>query len=176
MTYPTGTAARLIEVALAEVGTVEEGDNLTKYGKFMKADGLPWCGSFVNWCADQAGVKIPSMVSTAAGANKMKDLGRWITDKPQVGDLCFMDFPHDGIDRISHIGIVVKVGTTSVLCIEGNTSGTGDQRNGGMVMIKRRNIGKEIVGFARARLVAHSGELPTVEIPDEAPKKGKKKK
>ena len=176
MTYPTGTAARLIEVALAEVGTVEEGDNLTKYGKFMKADGLPWCGSFVNWCADQAGVKIPSMVSTALGANRMKDLGRWITDKPQVGDLCFMDFPHDGIDRISHIGIVAKVGTTSVLCIEGNTSGTGDQRNGGMVMIKQRYIGKEIVGFARARLVAYSGELPTVEIPDETPKKGKKKK
>jgi hypothetical protein len=176
MTYPSGTAARLIEVALTEVGTVEEGDNLTKYGKFMKADGLPWCGSFVNWCADQAGIKIPSMVSTAAGANKMKDLGRWIAEKPQIGDLCFMDFPHDGIDRISHIGIVAKVGTTSVFCIEGNTSGTGDQRNGGMVMVKQRYIGKEIVGFARARLVAYSGEYPAVEIPDEAPKKGKKKK
>jgi hypothetical protein len=175
MTYPTGTAAQLVEVALAEVGTIEEGDNLTKYGKFMKADGLPWCGSFVNWCADQAGIKIPSMVSTAAGANKMKDLGRWITEKPQVGDLCFMDFPHDGIDRISHIGIVVKAGTTSVICVEGNTSGTGDQRNGGMVMIKRRAIGKEVVGFARPKLVAYSGEYPAVEIPDEAPKKGKKK-
>jgi hypothetical protein len=176
MTYPTGTAARLVEVALAEVGTIEEGDNLTKYGKFMKADGLPWCGSFVNWCADQAGVKIPSMVSTAAGANKMKDLGRWITDKPQVGDFCFMDFPHDGIDRISHIGIVAKVEAGFVICVEGNTSGTGDQRNGGMVMIKRRAIGKEVVGFARARLVAYSGELPAVEIHEEAPKKGKKKK
>ena len=176
MTYPTGTAARLVEVALAEVGTIEEGDNLTKYGKFMKADGLPWCGSFVNWCADQAGIKIPSMVSTAAGANKLKDIGRWITDKPQVGDLCFMDFPHDGIDRISHIGIVVKAGATSVICVEGNTSGSGDQRNGGMVMIKRRAIGKEIVGFGRPKLVAYSGEYPAVEIPDEAPKKGNKKK
>ena len=176
MTYPTGTAARLVEVALAEVGTIEEGDNLTKYGKFMKADGLPWCGSFVNWCADQAGFKIPTMVSTAAGANKMKDLGRWIDLKPQVGDLCFMDFPHDGIDRISHIGIVVKAGATSVICVEGNTSGTGDQRNGGMVMIKRRYIGKEIVGFGRPKLVAYSGEYPAVEIPDEAPKKGNKKK
>ena len=176
MTYPTGTAARFIEVALAEVGTIEEGDNLTKYGKFMKADGLPWCGSFVNWCADQAGVKIPSMVSTAAGANKMKDLGRWIADKPQAGDLCFMDFPHDGIDRISHIGIVAKVETGFVVCIEGNTSGSGDQRNGGMVMIKRRAIGKEVVGFARARLSAYSGEFPAVEIQEEAPKKGKKKK
>jgi hypothetical protein len=115
------------------------------------------------------------MVSTAAGANKMKDLGRWIAEKPQVGDLCFMDFPHDGIDRISHIGIVVKAGATSVICVEGNTSGSGDQRNGGMVMIKRRAIGKEVVGFARPKLVAYSGEYPAVEIPDETPKKGKKK-
>ncbi len=44
--YPDGTNARLIEVAAAEVGTIEEGDNLTKYGKFTKADGLPWCGSY----------------------------------------------------------------------------------------------------------------------------------
>jgi len=174
--YPDGTAARIIQVALGEVGTVETGENLTKYGKFTKADGLPWCGSFVNWCFDQAGVKIPSMVSTAAGAHKIKELGRWIEDKPQLGDLCFMDFPHDGIDRISHIGIVVKVGQSSVLTIEGNTSGDGDQRNGGMVMLKRRYIGKEIVGFGRVRLAAYDGEYPVVEpIPMAKPTKEKKK-
>jgi hypothetical protein len=115
------------------------------------------------------------MVSTAAGAHKMKELGRWIEDKPQLGDLCFMDFPHDGIDRISHIGIVVKVGATSVYCIEGNTSGTGDQRNGGMVMIKQRYIGKEIVGFARARLTTYAGEYPVVEPIQKAKPKEKKK-
>jgi hypothetical protein len=174
--YPDGTAARIIDVALAEVGTVETGENLTKYGKFTKADGLPWCGSFVNWCFDQAGVKLPSMVSTAAGAHKMKELGRFFEAAPQLGDLCFMDFPHDGIDRISHIGIVVKVGQSSVLTIEGNTSGDGDQRNGGMVMLKRRYIGKEIVGFARVRLAAYDGQYPVVEpIPMAKPTKEKKK-
>ena len=174
--YPDGTAARIIEVALAEVGTVETGDNLTKYGNFTKADGLPWCGSFVNWCFDQAKVKIPSMVSTAAGAHKMKELGRFFEASPQLGDLCFMDFPHDDIDRISHIGIVVKVGQSSVLTIEGNTSGDGDQRNGGMVMLKRRYIGKEIVGFGRVRLLAYDGEYPVVEpIPMAKPTKEKKK-
>jgi len=173
--YPDGSAARIIEVALAEIGTVETGENLTKYGKFTKADGLPWCGSFCNWVFDAAKVKIPSMVSTAAGAHKMKELGRWIEEKPQLGDLCFMDFPHDGIDRISHIGIVVKVGASSVLTIEGNTSGNGDQRNGGMVMLKQRYIGKEIVGFARARLVAYDGEYPVVEPIQKAKPKEKKK-
>ena len=173
--YPDGTAARIIEVALAEVGTIETGENLTKYGKFTKADGLPWCGSVCNWVFDQAKVKIPSMVATAMGQHKMKELGRWIEEKPQLGDLCFMDFPHDGVDRISHIGIVVKVGTSSVLCIEGNTSGDGDQRNGGMVMLKQRYIGKEIVGFARARLVAYDGEYPLVEPIQKVKPKEKKK-
>ena len=172
MIYPVGSAAALIEVALAEVGTIEKGENLTKYGKFTKADGLPWCGSFVNWCANEAGVKIPSMVGTAAGAQKMKDLGRW-NDVPKLGDFCFMDFPHDGVDRISHIGIVVKVGLKSVLCIEGNTSGTGDQRNGGMVMVKERFLGKEIVGFARPKFVEYAGQFPVVTLP-KAATKGKK--
>ena len=145
MSYPDGTNARLIEVAAAEVGTIEEGDNLTKYGKFMKADGLPWCGSFVNWCAAQTGVKIPNVVSTAAGAHKFKEMQRWST-MPQLGYLAFMDFPHDGVDRISHIGIVVKDnGDGTVTCIEGNTAPDkkGDQRNGGQVCLKVRAYKKK---------------------------------
>jgi hypothetical protein len=70
--FPQGTLPRLIEVALAEVGTAETGNNETKYGKHMKADKLPWCGSFLNWCADQAGVKVPNVVSTKAGAEAFK--------------------------------------------------------------------------------------------------------
>lgn len=174
MKYPTGTAPALIEIALAEVGTIEEGDNLTKYGAFTKANGLPWCGSFVNWCAHQAGVKIHSVVGTAVGAHKFKEIARWYESEPQAGDLAFMDFPHDGVDRISHIGIVAAVKGNTVICIEGNTSGTGDQRNGGMVMIKERTIGKEVVGFGRPKFVPYKGEFPAVEVPAETKKKGKK--
>jgi hypothetical protein len=179
MTFPQGTSARLIEVAAAEVGTVEEGDNLTKYGKFMRADGLPWCGSFVNWCADQAGIKLSSMVSTAAGAHRLKEVNRW-SNMPQLGYLAFMDFPNDGVDRISHVGIVVGlIDKKTCLTIEGNTSGGGDQRNGGMVMVKVRSYapGKEIVGFGVPKVVAYNGEFPKVEIPSGAKpkKKGKKK-
>ena len=172
MTYPQGTAAAVIAAALAEVGTIEQGDNLTKYGEYTGANGLPWCGSFVNYVCAMSGVKIPNMVSTAAGAQKMKDQGRWHT-MPVLGDLCFMDFPHDGVDRISHIGIVVKVGKSSVLCVEGNTSGTGDQRNGGMVMTKQRFLGKEIVGFARPKYAEYAGEYPIVELPKVAKKEKK---
>jgi hypothetical protein len=178
MNYPTGTNARLIEVAAAEVGTIEEGDNLTKYGKFTNADGLPWCGSFVNWCAAQAGVKIHSVVSTAVGAHKFKEINRW-SNIPQLGYLAFMDFPHDGVDRISHIGIVVGlIDNKTCLTIEGNTSGTGDQRNGGMVMIKVRGFGegKEIVGFGIPKFTPYKGEFPSVEMPKAAAKPTKEKK
>lgn len=176
--YPDGTAHRFIQVALGEIGYVEKPENLTKYGEFTKANGLPWCGSFVNWCAHQAGMKLPSMVATAVGAQRMKDVGRW-DSKPQIGDLAFFDFPHDGIDRISHIGIVVKVDEKAVFTVEGNTAPTGgDQRNGGMVMLKHRafGAGTSIVGFARPKFVPFAGEYPAVELDEEAIKPKKKKK
>ena len=63
-----------------------------------------------------------------------------------------------------------------------NTSGSGDQRNGGMVMVKQRTIGKEVVGFGRPKYVPYKGEYPAVsfdiEIPSKKPsilKKEKKK-
>ena len=174
MSYPLGTAAALIETAKAEIGVIEEGENLTKYGEFTKANGLPWCGSFINWICAQSNVKIHSVVGTAIGAHKFKEINRW-HETPEVGDLAFMDFPHDGIDRISHVGIVVKVGTNTVLTIEGNTSGTGDQRNGGMVMVKRRTIGKEIVGFGRPKFVPYKGAMPDVDLPDSGDKPKKEK-
>ena len=86
-----------------------------------------------------------------------------------------MDFPHDGIDRVSHIGIVVGVKAKTVITIEGNTSGTGDQRNGGMVMIKERAFGsgKEVVGFGRPKFVAYAGDYPVVEVPTQSAAKPK---
>jgi hypothetical protein len=177
MTYPTGTSAKVIEVAIAEIGTVEEGDNLTKYGEFTKANGLPWCGSFCNWVFNQAGVKVHSLVSTAQGAHKFKETNRWSLI-PQLGSLAFMDFPHDGVDRISHIGIVIGLlPNNQVQLIEGNTSGTGDQRNGGMVMVKVRNYGKdkEVLGFGIPKFFPYTGDYPTVAIPTSGDKPKKEK-
>jgi hypothetical protein len=177
MTYPTGTNAKVIEVAIAEIGTVEEGDNLTKYGEFTKANGLPWCGSFCNWVFNQAGVKVHSLVSTAQGAHKFKETNRWSLI-PQLGSLAFMDFPHDGVDRISHIGIVIGLlPNNQVQLIEGNTSGTGDQRNGGMVMVKVRNYGKdkEVLGFGIPKFFPYTGDYPTVAIPTSGDKPKKEK-
>jgi hypothetical protein len=147
------TAQRLIQIAEAEIGYAETFDNLTKYGEAMKANGLPWCGSFVGWCAKKAKVKIPNTVSTVAGSNAFKKLDKWSTSSPSPGWIAYFDFPDDNVNRISHVGIVVKdLGKGWCETIEGNTSGAGgSQRNGGEVMRKKRQYSKggSIVGFGR---------------------------
>jgi hypothetical protein len=137
-----------VAVAKAEIGTIEgPKDNQTKYGAFTKANFLPWCGSFVMWCANEIGLKIPNCVSTLAGATAFQKAGRWQdaeTATPEPGDIVFFNFP--GGREVDHVGIVVKdKGDGTVICIEGNTSPDkkGDQRNGGEVCRKIRAYKKK---------------------------------
>ena len=118
------------------------------------------------------------MVSTAIGAQRLKDVGRWHSDNPQPGDLVFFDFPNDGLDRISHIGIVVAIEDNNLRTVEGNTAPSGgDQRNGGMVMLKTRTWGKgsPVVGFARPKYSVSALAYPEVKASEEAAGKVKKK-
>lgn len=159
-----GTAARLIEVATQEIGTVEgPKENQTRYGAFTKANYQPWCGSFVMWCANKAGVKVPNTVYTPAGADAFKKAKSWEdadAANPQPGDIVYFDFPGDGFTGISHVGIVVKDNKDgTVTTIEGNTAGrVGDQRNGGMVQkkvrgfkVNKKGVEISIVGFGRPK-------------------------
>ena len=159
--FPQGTLPRLIQVALAEVGVAEIGNNETKYGKHMKADKLPWCGSFLNWCADQAGVKVPNVVSTKAGAEAFKKNKQW-HDTPKIGDFVFFDFIVDDKTTINHVGLVIRASEKQIVTIEGNTSSGGDQRNGGEVMVKSRDLGARsfVVGYGRPHYEPFSGDLP----------------
>jgi len=134
-----------IKIARAELGTIEgPKDNETKYGKFTKANFQPWCGSFVMWCANEVGLKLPNVVGTAAGAAAFQKKKQWqdaVAATPEAGDIVFFDFPGDGVDRISHVGIVVRDnGDGTVTTVEGNTAPDkkGDQRNGGQVCLKTR--------------------------------------
>ena len=87
---------------------------------------------------------------------------------PEPGDIAYFDFPSDGVDRISHVGIVIKDNEDgTVWCIEGNTSPDkkGSQRNGGQVSKKLRAFKKNkageqisIVGFGRPKF----GSAPAV--------------
>ena len=174
-----GTAAKLIEIAKEEIGYVEgPKDNETKYGAFTKANFQPWCGSFVMWCANKAGVKVPNTVYTPGGAAAFKKSGRWYDSQicdPEPGDIAYFDFPGDGVDRISHVGIVIKDNEDgTVWRIEGNTSGDPkkSQRNGGEVVKKLRaykknkqNVQISIVGFGRPKFAGEKSIAEKAEDP-----------
>jgi peptidoglycan hydrolase-like protein with peptidoglycan-binding domain len=167
MPEPKGTVARIIEVAKAEVGTIEgPKDNETKYGKWTGANFLPWCQSFVSWSAFTAGLDpktYPKSAATIAASDFFKKNNRWAdarNDDPTPGDWIYFDFPDDGVNRISHVGLCIKNnGNGTIQVIEGNTSGTskGDQRNGGMCVEKTRAYVKDnklklmnpVVGWGR---------------------------
>jgi peptidoglycan hydrolase-like protein with peptidoglycan-binding domain len=139
-----GTKAFLLEVIQKEVGTIEgPKDNETKYGAWSKANFLPWCGSFVNWSAMTAGIKIPNTVYTPAGVQGFKNLKQWVPvkgNKPQAGWVVFFDFP--GGRDIDHVGWILKDnGDGTCITIEGNTTADGkkgSQSNGGECVKKLR--------------------------------------
>jgi len=164
--YAQGTLARMIEVALVEVGTIEgPKDNETKYGAFTKRNFLPWCGSYLMWCAHEAGVNVPDCVSTIDGANHFKSTNHWFTT-PAIGDFVFFDFVNDGKTVIQHVGLVIRVNQDkSIVTCEGNTSPAGSQANGGQVMLKTRDLGAKsfVVGYGRP--VYKAPTAPTKETP-----------
>ena len=171
-----GTVEAIIEVAKKEIGTIEgPKDNETKYGAWSGANYQAWCQSFVSWCAFTSGLdpkRYPKTASTVAASDWFKKNNRWAdarNDDPTPGDWIFFDFPEDGVNRISHVGLCIKNnGNGTIQVIEGNTSGTakGDQRNGGMCVEKTRGYEKNnklklmnaVVGWGRPVYVGEENQ------------------
>jgi CHAP domain/Putative peptidoglycan binding domain len=167
-TNPQGTAARFLEVALSQVGVIEgPKDNETDYGAFTGHNFQAWCGSFMMWCAKQAGVTIPDTVYTPNGAAAFKKAGTWAdaaTAHPQPGDLIYFSFIPNALPSspIQHVGVVLKDnGDGTITTVEGNTSPdkrpAGSPNNGGEVASNvrgfrpdnKRHLWSTVVGFGR---------------------------
>ena len=116
-------AKDIVDVAIAEIGYSETGNNSTKYGKWYGMNGAAWCHMFVSWCANQAGVKtsiVPKTASCSSGMSwfKKKNLFKYKGKyTPKRGDIIY--FCSAGS---SHVGIVEKVSGNTVHTVEGNTS------------------------------------------------------
>ena len=188
---PKGSAAYFIEVAKSQVGYIEgPKDNETMYGKWSGANFQPWCGSYVNWVAEQAGIKIPRTVYTPAGAAAFKKAGQWFDAQiadPEPGDIAYFNFP--GVTGICHVGIVaVDNEDGTIICYEGNTTGDGkkgSQRNGGEAAKKLRAYKKNkagvlvfVVGFGRPNFKPSVGKTsePAKSAAPTAKSSAKKKK
>ena len=151
-----GTAYDMVRVAQGQMGYKESpaGSNKTKYGSWYGMNGEPWCDMFVSWCAAQIGegAAVGKFAYTPYHANFFKKRGRWIgrNGTPIQGDLVF--FANKG--TICHVGIVQGKHDGKLVTIEGNTSASGSQDNGGMVCRKYRTLGTEgsswyIAGYGR---------------------------
>lgn len=118
----------IVEVALAEVGTHEQGNNVTKYGQWIGANGQAWCHSFVSWCANECGYISTGIMPKTASC----EAGRqWYMQKnqyqkadpsyvPKPGDIIYFDYDHAGVSH--HVGIVEYTENGVVHTVEGNKS------------------------------------------------------
>ena len=123
----------IIGVALTQVGYTEGSNNYTKYGVWYGQSNSPWCGMFVSWCANQAG--IPTSILRRTGIANPSNFGLSYKSgssyTPIKGDLFFKT-------NFSHVGLVYYTEGEYFYTIEGNTSNSG--YDGTSVMIRRRKI------------------------------------
>ena len=147
----SATVGDVLSTARSQLGTTERppGSNRTRYGAAYGGDGQAWCAKFVWWVfhESRAAGLIPKAAYTPTFAKWFRDHGRWGTT-PRPGAVVFFDFPGDGVNRISHVGLVEAVNRDGTIqTIEGNTGrgGAGSQRDGDGVWRRTRRTG--IVGY-----------------------------
>lgn len=147
---------RVIETAAAEIGVKESpsGSNKTKYGAAYGYNGVPWCVIFLWYCFREAGLSHlfyggGKVASCSRYRTYAKNNGEWVTGQYRRGDMVIFDFPGTSAET-DHIGIITAVTGDSVITIEGNTSATGSQSNGGMVLQKSRPM-SQVIGAIRPK-------------------------
>ena len=142
------TAAHLLDIARAELGTTESpaGSNKVKYndayyGRTVSGRAFAWCLVFVWWVFREAGFNLYKTASCTAFVNRYRAFspGQIVTGDYKPGDIVFFDFTGKR-KKTEHCGIVTAVDGGSVLTVEGNT-GTDNDANGGAVMRRVRSTG-----------------------------------
>ena len=115
----------LIGVALTQVGYYEGANNDTKYGVWYGYNNAAWCGMFVTWCAEQAG--IPTSIIPKTGTTNPSDYKVTALSgkdyRPQPGDLFF----RKSGSSYAHVGIVYYTEGDYFYTIEGNTYWQGPE-------------------------------------------------
>ncbi len=148
--------ADIIGVALTQVGYIEESGGYTKYGQWFGRPYADWCGIFISWCAEQAGV--PTTVLRKNGLASPSGFGfsTYYTSSqytPKPGDLFFTP---NGRGGFSHAGIVYYVSGSTFYTLEGNTWYNGSPHG---VYSRQRNLSEYV--FVSPNYNGSGGSLPT---------------
>jgi hypothetical protein len=153
------SAAQVIKLAKAELGTSEDNSGETKFNKWfmgdrraeqtVKRDGgdldgykdAAWCSMFISWIGSKLGISSQMGFDawTPEHANWFKKHGRW-GSTPRPGAVTFFSWSgRKDIDDIDHVGITIKGnGDGTIQTIEGNTRNT--------VAIRERDK-SDVVGY-----------------------------
>lgn len=155
-----GTAKEVLALARKQLGICESPPssnnvryNTWYYGREVMGSAYPWCMVFVQWCFAKSGMVLPLRTASCGELMRAaKAAGQWVVRDFQPGDVVIYDFP--GGAATDHCGIVeMELSDYGVQAIEGNTSQSGSQSNGGMVCRKNRPR-KYIVGAVRPKFDA----------------------
>lgn len=123
----TGKAkvAEVLAVAKSQVGTAEIRRNVSKYNRWVGAEGQAWCSSFQSWVSRAAGRGnlIPKHKRLTGLLKDIRENKALKTgSSPKVGALVFFDTFDDGVVEATHIGIVLQVKKSTIVTVEANTS------------------------------------------------------
>ena len=120
-----GGNGTVLQTALNEVALMG-GRNLTDNNKYTNGLTEQWCGDFVDYVFEKAGVTLPEHRSVTAGANAMREKGLFAeADKsyiPQSGDILYLDWGDGG--NLDHVAIVdhYDANTGRIYFVHGNNS------------------------------------------------------
>jgi len=155
---PERKRKKMLQIAVGHIGKKESPAGSNRIQEFSGWYGIvgPWCAMFVTRCGVDAGLSAfqrgsrwaycPYMVSDAlAGRNGLRARGK--SEAPQPGDIVLFDWGGDGV--ADHVGIFERGNRSSFTAIEGNTSVSGSQSNGGQVL-RRNRTGSTVRLFAYA--------------------------
>ncbi|MDX2592793.1 peptidoglycan-binding protein [Streptomyces sp. WI03-4A] len=156
---PGGGYGKILDVAAAEVGTVEGSARANSYGSAvglsLSTSNYAWCATFVSWVAKQTGAS--SYRNTyVSGWVKQARAGNYhlsVTTSPQPGDIVAFDWNggNDYTGGHEHIGIVRTVsGGSGFTTVEGNTGNPNGGSDGVYVKNRSMNSGYDVL-FIRVR-------------------------
>ena len=138
------TVKDVLNIARKELGVKESpaNSNNVKYNTWFYGHAVrdtsaikyPWCMAFVQWCFAQAGQTLPCKTASCSALLNFyrQNFPECVKAKPNAGDIVIYTF--------GHTGIVESVSSGEFAAIEGNTSVSGSQSNGGEVCRKTRKL------------------------------------
>lgn len=142
------TAGAVLDVARAQIGTVEDSRGCQKFGAAYGMNCVAWCAESMWWCFREAGASalIPKTAYTPTMASWYQQKGL-ASRTPRAGSLVFYNFP-DSLDRIQHVGIVEAVNASgTITTLEGNTTSgvKGSQSAGGGFWRRERGTSAVVI-------------------------------